>query len=250
MGTGKSGLGGRRRRTPAVEMPRTAEEERARAEQISRDRERERETSPLEEGRNNIELRVRTKDGEHQNIRVSIQSTTQLDQMENVDTYRAPGRYNEVNIYRALASDAENNARDRRNDPVINTERHAEIAQEGKFTKIDDVPVVRKIAGAMVLEKTTGYVTKIDGDVWYIQKNPNGPGFSPNYAGISARPPKATGTSLAAAKQQVQETAGLLRGNAGGKEQAAAGMADLNYNLGRISQKVWDEMQKNRNYWR
>lgn len=249
MGTGKSGLGSRRRSTPAVEMPRTAEEERAFAEQATRDREREREVSPLEEGRNNIELRIRKTNGEIENIRVSIQSTTRLDQMEDVASMRGEGRYREGNIYRNLAGDAENNVRSRSNDPVINTERHAEIAKEGKFTKIDDVPVVRKIAGAMVLEKTTGYVTKIDGEVWYIQKSQGG-GFAPNYAGISARPPKAKGSSLAAAKTQLQETAGLLRGNAGGKEQAAAGMADLNYNLGRISQKVWDEMQKNRNYWR
>lgn len=248
MGTGKSGLGGRRRSAPAVEMPRTAEEERAMAEQATRDRERERETNPLEEGRNNIELRVRTTDGETKNVRVSIQSTTQLDQIENVDTYRGEGRYRDTNIYRSLASDAEYNVNGRRNEPVINTERHAQIAQEGKFTKIDDVPVMRKIAGAMVLEKTTGYVTKIDGEVWYIQKN--GSSFAPNYAGISARPPEAKGTSLAAAKTQLQTTAGLMRRNTGGKEAATADMNNLNYNLGRISQKVWDEMQRNKNYWR
>lgn len=250
MGTGKSGLGGRRRNTPTVERQFTAQEERAMAEQATRDRERERESGAFWEGEKPVELRIRKTNGEIENIRVSIQSTTRLDQMEDVASMRGEGRYREGNIYRNLAGDAENNVRSRRNDPVINTERHAEIAQEGKFTKIDDVPVVRKIAGAMVLEKTTGYVTKIDGDVWYIQKNTNGSGFSPNYAGINARPPKAKGASLAAAKQQVQETAGLLRGNNAGKEQAAAGMADLNYNLGRISQKVWDEMQKNRNYWR
>jgi len=194
--------------------------------------------NPMTKDRDNIALVARTKDGERKDVVVSIQNTSQLDNIENLDYARGEGRFRDTNIYRALAADAERNALKPKENQIFMKEPEA---KEGKWTKTDSVPVVRKVEGARVLEKTSGYVTKIDGETVYAQRRGRGE-WAINYKGMIASPPNAKLTSLDKVKNNTSSLMNVIKNNPRSKKSAEAQFRVLNNNLGRISDRVYKEI--------
>lgn len=191
--------------------------------------------SPLMEGRENIELRAVMKDGEKQNITVSIQNTNQLDDLEGVDYVRGQGRFRETNVYRTLASDAINNAKDSKRETFM-TEPEA---KEGKWTKTDSMPIQRNIKGAHVLEKSSGYVTKVNGENFYLQKSDGK--WKVNYKGMIA---SQNFSSLAKAKEAFSDIVSKVNSSESMKQSVSGYFNILNKNLGRVSSKVMREISQ------
>lgn len=191
--------------------------------------------NPNMEGRVEVPVSIVSKDGTRTSANVSIQNTSKIDNAENVDYISGRGRYREGNIYRNLASDAMNNATDSgRADHLTLPETTA-----GKWTKTDNVPIVRRIKGATVLEKASGYATKAEGTNVYIQKA--GSKWGLNVNGLSAGPGY-TYKSLTAAKAGVGKLAEVLHANPRLITGTSGQLKVLNKNLGRISESVWKEI--------
>lgn len=194
--------------------------------------------NPMTKDRDNIALVARTKDGERKDVVVSIQNTSQLDNIENLDYARGEGRFRDTNIYRTLAADAERNALKPKENQVFMKEP---TAQEGKWTKTDSVPVVRKVEGARVLEKTNGYVTKVDGETIYAQRRGRGE-WAINYKGMIASPPNVKLTSLDKVKANISSVTNVIKSNETARKGADVQFRLLNNNLGRIADKVYKEI--------
>lgn len=181
------------------------------------------------------------KEGENQKVKVSIQNTTELETLQGVgvDYVRGSGDYRtkfEAPVYRVLAADAERNALNPKEKNIFMQEPSA---KEGKWTKTDSVPVSKVQAGASVLEKTSGYVTKVGNDNIYIQ---GGRGeYAINYKGLVVSNKRLT--TLAQAKDYLDTAVKQINNNNGqAKNYADAVFTVLNNNQGRISRRVYKEI--------
>lgn len=125
-----------------------------------------------------VTLKVRGNDGESSTINISIQD---MSQYEGQDVRLGQGRYSNAPVARVLAADAINNATDANRATLFDFPE----GTEGKFTRTDKVPIVRTDRNRnVILDTTTGYVTKIDGQTVYLQKTTGG--FAWNIAGVGA----------------------------------------------------------------
>ena len=191
--------------------------------------------NPNTEDYENIGVRVVKKDGSTEYKAVSIQTTASIDDIEGVDYISGGGRYREGNIYRMLAGDAERNTINGKESYLSEPD-----FKEGKWTKTDKVPVMKVNANQHVLETTTGYGTKVNGETVYLQKRGNK--FAINYKGNIANYGSANDTTLAKAKENVPKVMEMINGNSNIKKLASAHFEALNKNKGKISNKVWKEM--------
>ena len=187
------------------------------------------------EGDNHV-VNVRMDDGTHKEVNVSIQDTSQYDDLEGKDYIsRVDGRREVGSLNRSLACEAERNALDDKRENFM-TEPETKA---GKWTKTADVPILRNTGTATVLEKSNGYVTKLGNENLYLQKT--GDGWKYNFKGLTVGQ---TFKSLAAAKAGVNgitqqlTSSSLSEGIKGARAQFKA----LNKNKGRISKGVWKEM--------
>lgn len=181
-------------------------------------------------------LTAYTRDGERIKVEISIQDTSALDNIENLDYTRGSGRFREANAYRVLLSEANRNAKDDSRPDFM----QEPSAKKGRLTATDSVPVMasRNINGSSVrvLEKTSGYVTNIDGDNIYIQKNQNGVrGYKLNIAGMVAK----NYSTLGEAKADIVKTVRKLKTeNRSAYDSALGTFKFLNKNNGRVSNKI------------
>lgn len=179
-----------------------------------------------------IPIRVTMKDGSRKNISVSIQNTDELDSIENLESVRISRTAGEVNIYRHLAGQAQQNALNKKGEVFI-TEPPA---KEGQWSKTSDVPIYKTGKSDVVLEKTNGYVTRAGNENIYIQKY--GRGYALNYKG------RADGnySSLKEAKEAAPKFVEKLQRVSGVLDVAKGEFAILNKNKGRVSKSVMKEI--------
>lgn len=186
-----------------------------------------------------IPVEVRLKDGSVQTVNVSVQDTSQYDNLQNKDYVR---KYNDSrtlansgSVHRQLAGEAERNAiSDTGTDFMTEPSSKA-----GVWSKTNDVPVIKNLNGSQTLEKAQGYVTKVGNDNLYIQKR--GSEWVVNFKGMQAGYSK---SSLAAAKTESQNVINLLQSSNGARlsSSANAQFRVLNRNGGKVSSKVWREI--------
>ena len=184
----------------------------------------------------NTEFVVRMDNGERKNVNVSIQDTSQYEELKGVDYARKAGSHQDANVYRTLASQAEQRALDPKNDTFTEP-----TAKEGKLTKTDKVPVMKNNANNQVLESTTGYVTSQGGENFYIQKVDSRE-WATNYKGVKIQGYK----SLDAAKKGLSGDAQKVL-DMGGRSNSPLNtlkgqFTALSRNNGKISRKVAKEM--------
>ena len=179
-----------------------------------------------------IPVRVTMKDGSRKNISVSIQNTDELDSIENLESVRLSRTAGEVNIYRHLAGQAEQNALNKKGEVFI-TEPPA---KEGQWSKTSDVPIYKAGKNDIILEKTSGYVTRAGNKNIYIQKY--GRGYALNYKG------RADGnySSLKEAKEAAPKFVEKLQRASGILDVVKGEFAILNKNKGRVSKSVMKEI--------
>ena len=179
-----------------------------------------------------IPVRVTMKDGSRKNISVSIQNTVELDSIENLESARLSHTTGEVNVYRHLASQAQKNALNKKEEVFI-TEPSV---KEGQWVKTSDVPMYKAGKNDIILEKTNGYVTRVGSDAVYIQKY--GKGYALNYKG------RVDGnySSLKEAKEAVPGFAEKLQRVGRTLEAVKGEFAILNKNKGRVSKSVMKEI--------
>ena len=188
----------------------------------------------------NITLKVH-EDGQTKEINISIQD---MSQYTGQDVRLGQGNMSYAPVSRVLAGDAVDNATNKKRADFIDLPEGV----EGKFTKTDKVPVSRFVntpngGQAHVLETTTGYVTKINGETVYLQKVSGG--FQWNYAGISMGDAKVK--SLKAAKEDpswVTSTIDKLK-NGTALSSARGQLQVLNKNHGKVDSRVWKEIGYN-----
>lgn len=178
-----------------------------------------------------IELTAITRDGERQKITVSIQDTSELDHIKDLDYTRGQGRFREANAYRALAADANRNAMNDKRENFMNEP----AAKEGTFTKTDSVPVIvsSNTNNVRFIDKASGYVTKIDGDNVYIQKTNSG--WALNIAGMRAGDYSSLEKAKANAKTVIMDVKSRSRS---AYDSAKGQFRFLNKNLGKVSERI------------
>lgn len=179
-----------------------------------------------------IPVRVTMKDGSRKNISVSIQNTVELDSIENLESARLSHTTGEVNVYRHLASQAQKNALNKKEEVFI-TEPSV---KEGQWVKTSDVPMYKAGKNNIILEKTNGYVTRVGSDAVYIQKY--GKGYALNYKG------RVDGnySSLKEAKEAAPKFVEKLQRASGILDVVKGEFAILNKNKGRVSKSVMKEI--------
>ena len=194
---------------------------------------------PKEVEGENRQVDVRLNDGTHAVVNVSVQDTSQLDDLKNVDyVAKYDGSRTKANsgpVYNQLASEAERNALKPTNkvfdDPGVS---------EGRYSKAD-VPVLKRVADGVILDKASGYATKINGETFYIQKRANNE-WVPNCMGMSLGK---TYKSYTAAKNGIAQDAAKVFALGKSLSLAKGQFAALNGNQGKISGKVWKEIDFN-----
>ena len=199
--------------------------------------------APIQKGAAKVEgdnhtVDVRMDDGTHKEVNVSIQDTSQYDDLQGKDYIsRVDGRREVGPLTRSLASEAERNAVDGKRENYM-TEP---TAKEGKFTKTNEVPIMYQGPDAVVINKTEGYATKINGGNLYLHKSTTG-GWQYNYKGVSVGN-RGRFSSLAAAKAGLGEVRSLVEGlGEKGLSTTKAMFNTLNKNKGRIARSVWKEI--------
>ena len=193
--------------------------------------------NPITKDYDNVGVRVVHKDGSTEYKAVSIQTTSQIDNLEDVDYIAGGGKYRNGNIYRMLAGDAENNTLNGKENYLTE-----DTFKEGKWKRTDKVPVTAVNAGQHVLDTAKGYGTVIDGETIYLQKRGNK--FAINYKGSIANTPTQVGgdMTLAGAKAQAANVVKMIKSQPQIKTGATAMFEILNKNKGAVSNKVWKEI--------
>lgn len=127
------------------------------------------------------------------------------------------------------------------NGKMIDYDAIESTFKEGKYNKTNAVPVyVHNANGGYELKTAEGYGTKVDGEVFYIQKRSN-KDWVINYAGMVA----GSGKSLAEAKEKLKSVAGSVKSMGEENRAYAKAMVDfLNNNGGRVSDKEMKAFRK------
>lgn len=190
--------------------------------------------NPVTKDYDNVGVRVVHKDGSTEYKAVSIQTTSQIDNLEDVDYIAGGGKYRDGNIYRMLAGDAENNTLNGKENYLAE-----DTFKEGTWKKTDKVPVTAVTAGQHKIDTAKGYGTVIDGETIYLQKRGNK--FALNYKGNIANI-GGNDSTLAVAKERAPQLVSFLKNNKQAKNLAKAQYEVLNKNKGAVSNKVWKEI--------
>ena len=131
-----------------------------------------------------------------------------------------------------MAGQAEQNALNKKGEVFI-TEPPA---KEGQWSKTSDVPIYKAGKNDIILEKTSGYVTRAGNKNIYIQKY--GRGYALNYKG------RVDGnySSLKEAKEAAPKFVEKLQRASGILDVVKGEFAILNKNKGRVSKSVMKEI--------
>ena len=191
-----------------------------------------------------VKLKFKTDEyGKYKNktFKASVQDMSSLDdvKMSNL-SYTGEKDYNK--FVNELYNESVRNYKNPESK-VIDFDKHAEKAKEGKFTKTDEVPVFGKDTKGIYLKKTSGYMTKVNGEVFYLQKR-GSRGWVINYNGLSTG---RTTKSLNDAKSIVNEEAQKVLNSVTVKNSGIG--ADTRYvsaNKGHVAKKLFDKFQKDR----
>ena len=119
--------------------------------------------------------------------------------------------------------------------------------KEGKYNKTNAVPVYAHNAdGSFELKMAEGYGTKVDGEVFYIQKRSNKE-WVVNFAGMAAGSVTGKGAkSIAAAKEDLKKVAEYVKNMSPEDRAYAKAMVDyLNKNGGKVSAKEMKAFREN-----
>ena len=186
-------------------------------------------------------VKVRGEHGESETVEVSVQNMSALDDRELTAAQFA--RLRGSSVGQKLARVAEANSQ---NDNIKDAYTFSE-GKEGTLRKANSVPVVaydNRNGSAMTLESRSGYVTKINGEDVYLQKNQGG-GYTWNVSGLSLAQSYKTVSAAKDSLPKVTETIKDLKSNRPQMLDNARGtLRLLNKNNGRIDRRVWNAIDQ------
>lgn len=201
-------------------------------------------------------VRARFLNGEERNLTLSVQNMADLNGIDLSELYSTSER-DIRRVIRQIEEEAEANFRNAEAPVAVDLRAQEERLKEGRLTKVDQVPVMasRNTEGVDYQEvsTTTGYAVKVDGDVYYLQKNPLGAGWAVNYKGMIASAQNAPLRTLPQAREQVvsyirNNLKPLVdRLNENARRQGNYTVADvfdyINRNKGRVARRLVRQIQ-------